>query len=376
MIIMYVSKTSLTIVLRILKKYQRKHKMYHPSYINHISFRYLTYIILKVNLLQEYKLNILKISTIMVNFSSNHFHNKTPRLFKQSWTPLDILDVTLATVDGKQITSKKVSTIGIPQDREEKSCIICDPVVYKTEFEIKEHELAVYEGLISECDYEDTPVNLDGILESTDLDYVEWSFNKVFWDNHRVVSDLEADRKRKKDLEAVKDKMNTKDVTQVEKNINADNEEIVVLDKVEVTEIKFASTDIRYRKKQGTVDSGKERKPPSIKYIDADKEETDVLEKVEVNEIKFASTDIRYRKQQGPVASGKDKKSSSTKRINSEKEGAVALKKIEVTEIKFASTDIRYRKQQGPVHSGNNKKPFRKHEKSQHQYKTKIQNFK
>ena len=374
MIIMYVSKTSLTIVLRILKKYQRKHKMYHPSYINHISFRYLTYIILKVNLLQEYKSNILKMSTTMVNL--NHFHNKTPRLFKQSWTPLDILDVTLATVDGKQITSKKVSTIGIPQDREEKSCIICDPVVYKTEFEIKEHELAVYEGLISECDYEDTPVNLDGILESTDLDYVEWSFNKVFWDNHRVVSDLEADRKRKKDLEAVKDKMNTKDVTQVEKNINADNEEIVVLDKVEVTEIKFASTDIRYRKKQGTVDSGKERKPPSIKYIDADKEETNVLEKVEVNEIKFASTDIRYRKQQGPVASGKDKKSSSTKRINSEKEGAVALKKIEVTEIKFASTDIRYRKQQGPVNSGNNKKPLSKYGRSHNQYKTKKQNVK
>ena len=370
MIIMYVSKTSLTIVLRILMKYQRKHKMYHPSYINHISFRYLTYIILKVNLLQEYKLNILKISTTMVNFSSNHFHNETPRLFKQSWTPLDILDVTLATVDGKRNTSKKVSTIDIPQ---EKSYIICDPVVYKTEFEIKEHELAFYEGLISECDYEDTPVNLDGILESTDLDYVEWSFNKVFWDNHRVVSDLEADRKRKKDLEAVKDKMNTKDVTQVEKNIDADN---VVLDKVEVTEIKFASTDIRYRKKQGTVDSGKERKPPSIKYIDADKEETDVLEKVEVNEIKFASTDIRYRKQQGPVASGKDKKSPSTKGINSEKEGAVALKKIEVTEIKFASTDIRYRKQQGPVHSENKKKPLRKYEKSQHQSKTKRQNVK
>ena len=371
MIIMYVSKTSLTIVLRILKKYQRKHKMYHPSYINHISLRYLTYIILKVNLLQEYKLNILKISTIMVNFSSNHFHNKTPRLFKQSWTPLDILDVTLATVDGKQITSKKVSTIGIPQDREEKSCIICDPVVYKTEFEIKEHELAVYEGLISECDYEDTPVNLDGILESTDLDYVEWSFNKVFWDNHRVVSDLEADRKRKKDLEAVKDKMNTKDVTQVEKNINADNEEIVVLDKVEVTEIKFASTDIRYRKKQGHVDSEKERKPPSIKYIDAEKKETDVLEKVEVNEIKFASTDIRYRKQQGPVASEKDKKPPSIKRINSEKEGTVSLKTIEVTEIKFASTDIRYRKQQGPVNSGNDKKPLSKYGRSYNQYKTK-----
>ena len=215
-----------------------------------------------------------------------------------------------------------------------------------------------------------------GILESNNLDYVEWSFNKVFWDNHRVVSDLEADRKRKKYLEAVKTKMKTKDIIQVAENIDADKEETVVHDKVEVTEIKFASTDIRYRKKQETVDSGKERKPPSIKYIDADKEETNVLEKVEVNEIKFASTDIRYRKQQGPVASGKDKKSSSTKRINSEKEGAVALKKIEVTEIKFASTDIRYRKQQGPVHSGNNKKPLRKYEKSQHQYKTKRQNFK
>ena len=315
----------------------------------------------------------------MVTFFSNHFNNQTPRLFKQLWTSLDFEDVTLATLEEKQITNQKVCTIGIRQDKEEISCNICDPVVYKKEFELKEHEHAIYEGLISEyneSDCEDTPVDLDGILESTDLTYVEWSFNRVFWDNHRVVSDLEADRKRKKDLEVVKDKMNTKDVTQVEKNIDADNEEIVVLDKIEVTEIKFASTDIRYRKKQGTVDSGKERKPPSIKYIDADKEETDVLEKVEVNEIKFASTDIRYRKQQGPVASGKDKKPPSTKRINSEKEGAVALKKIEVTEIKIVSTDIRYRKQQGPVHSENKKKPLRKYEKSQHQSKTKRQNVK
>ena len=72
--------------------------------------------------------------------------------------------------------------------------------------ELKDHEHAVYEGLISECnerDYEDTPVDLDGILESADLTYVEWSFNKVFWDNHRVVSDQEADRERQKDLGAV-----------------------------------------------------------------------------------------------------------------------------------------------------------------------------
>ena len=186
----------------------------------------------------------------MINFSSNHFPNKTPHLFKQLWTPLDIDDVTLATKDESQITSKKVSIIGIRKDREEKSCIICDPVVYKTEFEIKEHELTVYEELISRCDYEDIPVNLDGILESNDLDYVEWSFNKVFWDNHRVVSDLEADRKRKKYLEAVKTKMKTKDIIQVAENIDADKEETVVHDKVEVTEIKFASTDIRYRKKQ------------------------------------------------------------------------------------------------------------------------------
>ena len=43
-------------------------------------------------------------------------------------------------------------------------------------------------------------------------------------------------------------------------------------------------------------------------YIDSGKEETVVTEKVEVPEIRFASTDIRYRKQQVPVDSEKVKK--------------------------------------------------------------------
>ena len=239
----------------------------------------------------------------MVTFSSNNFENKTPRLFKQLWTSLDFEDVTLARVDDKQITNQKVCSIGI-------SCNICDPVLYKTEFELKEHEHAIYEGLISEyndSDCEDTPVDLDGILESTDLTYVEWSFNRVFWDNHRVVSDLEADRQRRKDLGVVEDIMKTKEITKVAENIDAKNEG--VLEKAKVTEIKFASTDIRYRKQKGSVDSGKVKKPPSIKYIDEEKEETVVSEKVK--EIKFASTDIRYRKQQGPVESGSDKKPPS-----------------------------------------------------------------
>ena len=60
-----------------------------------------------------------------------------------------------------------------------------------------------------------------------------------------------------------------------------------------VTEIKFASTDIRYLKQQGPVTSRKDKKPPSIEYIDAEKEGTVVMEKV--TEIKFASADIRYR---------------------------------------------------------------------------------
>ena len=243
----------------------------------------------------------------MVTFFSNHFNNQTPRLFKQLWTSLDFEDVTLATLEEKQITNKKVCTIGIRQDKEEISCNICDPVVYKKEFELKEHEHAIYEGLISEyneSDCEDTPVDLDGILESTDLTYVEWSFNRVFWDNHRVVSDLEADRKRRKDLEVDEDIMKTKEITEVVKNIDASNEG--VLEKVKVNEIKFASTDIRYRKHQGPVDSGKDRKPPSINYIDADKEGTVVMEKV--TDIKFASTDIRYRKQQSPIDSGNYKK--------------------------------------------------------------------
>ena len=64
--------------------------------------------------------------------------------------------------------------------------------------------------------------------------------------------------------------MKTKDIIQVAENIDADKEETVVHDKVEVTEIKFASTDIRYRKKQGPADLEKERKPPSIKNIDAE----------------------------------------------------------------------------------------------------------
>ena len=240
----------------------------------------------------------------MLAFFSNHFDNKTPHLFDQLRTPLDFVNVTLATIDEKQITNKKVCTIGIRQDREDISCNICDPVVYKREFDLKEHEHAVYEGLISECnerDYEDTPVDLDGILESADLAFVEWSFNKVFWDNHRVVSDHKADRERQKDLGAVENIMKTKEITQAAENIDADKE-----GKVEVTEIKFASTDIRYRKHQGPVDSGKDRKPPSINYIDADKEGTVVMEKV--TDIKFASTDIRYRKQESPIDSGNYKK--------------------------------------------------------------------
>ena len=111
----------------------------------------------------------------MLAFFSNHFDNKTPHLFDQLRTPLDFVNVTLATIDEKQITNKKVCTIGIRQDREDISCNICDPVVYKREFDLKEHEHAVYEGLISECnerDYEDTPVDLDGILESADLAFV------------------------------------------------------------------------------------------------------------------------------------------------------------------------------------------------------------
>ena len=198
----------------------------------------------------------------MVTFFSNNFENKTPRLFKQLWTSLDFEDVTLAIVDDKQITNQKVCSIGIRQDGEEISCNICDPVVYKTEFELKEHEHAIYEGLISEyneSDCEDTPVDLDGILESTDLTYVEWSFNRVFWDNHRVVSDLEGDRQRRKDLGVVEDIMKTKEITKVAENIDAKNEG--VLEKAKVTEIKFASTDIRYRKQQGPVDSGKKQEP-------------------------------------------------------------------------------------------------------------------
>ena len=310
----------------------------------------------------------------MVTFSSNHFNNQTPRLFKQLWTSLDFEDVTLATLEEKQITNQKVCTIGIRQDKEEISCNICDPVVYKKEFELKEHEHAIYEGLISEyneSDCEDTPVDLDGILESTDLTYVEWSFNRVFWDNHRVVSDLEADRQRRKDLGVEEDIMKTKEITEVAENIDADNEG--VLEKVKVNEIKFASTDIRYRKQQGPVDSGKDKKPPSIKDIDADKERTDVMEKVKVTDIKFASTDIRYRKQQGSVDSGKVKKPPSIKYIDEEKEGTVVLEKVKV---KFASTDIRYRKQQGPVDSGSEKKPQSKYKRSQNQYKTKKQNVK
>ena len=310
----------------------------------------------------------------MVTFSSNHFNNQTPRLFKQLWTSLDFEDVTLATLEEKQITNQKVCTIGIRQDKEEISCNICDPVVYKKEFELKEHEHAIYEGLISEyneSDCEDTPVDLDGILESTDLTYVEWSFNRVFWDNHRVVSDLEADRKRRKDLGVHEDIMKTKEITEVVKNIDASNEG--VLEKVKVNEIKFASTDIRYRKQQGLVDSGKDKKPPSIKYIDADQERTDVMEKVKVTDIKFASTDIRYRKQQGSVDSGKVKKPPSIKYIDEEKEGTIVMEKVKV---KFASTDIRYRKQQGPVDSGSEKKPQSKYKRSQNQYKTKKQNVK
>ena len=248
----------------------------------------------------------------MVTFSSNHFDNKTPRLFKQLWTSLNFEDVTLATLDEKQITNKKVCTIGIRQDREEISCNICDPVVYKEEFELKENEHAIYEGLISEyneSDCDDTPVDLDEILESTDLTHVEWSFNRVFWDNHRVVSDLEADRQRRKDQGVIEDIMKTKEITKVVENVDADNEGVI--EKVKVTEIKFASTDIRYRKQQGPVDSGKNRKPLSIKYIDEDKERTDIMEKIQVTDIKFASTDIRYRKQQGLVNSGSDKKPPS-----------------------------------------------------------------
>ena len=333
----------------------------------------------------------------MVTFFSNNFENKTPRLFKQLWTSLDFEDVTLAIVDDKQITNQKVCSIGIRQDGEEISCNICDPVVYKTEFELKEHEHAIYEGLISEyndSDCEDTPVDLDGILESTDLTYVEWSFNRVFWDNHRVVSDLEADRQRRKDLEVVEDIMKTKEITKVADNIDAKNEG--VLEKAKVTEIKFASTDIRYRKQKGSVDSGKVKKPPSIKYIDeekeetvvseknkkppsikyihADKERTDEMEKVQVTEIKFASTDIRYRKQKGSVDSGKVKKPPSIKYIDEEKEETVVSEKVK--EIKFASTDIRYRKQQGPVESGSDKKPPSKYKRSHNQYKTKKQNVK
>ena len=119
----------------------------------------------------------------MVTFSSNHFDDKTPRLFKQLWTSLNFEDVTLATLDEKPITNKKVCTISIRQDGEENSCNICDPVVYKQEFELQEHEHAIYEELISECnqsDCEDTPVDLEGILASTDLTYIEWSFNRVF----------------------------------------------------------------------------------------------------------------------------------------------------------------------------------------------------
>ena len=152
-------------------------------------------------------------STTVVNFTSIHFDNETPHLFNQLRTPFDFINVTLAIIDEKQITNKKVCTNGIRQDREEISCNICDPVVYKRELELKDHEHAVYEGLISECnerDYEDTPVDLDGILESADLTYAEWSFNKVFWDNQRVVSDQEADRERQKDLGAVDDIMKTK----------------------------------------------------------------------------------------------------------------------------------------------------------------------
>ena len=291
------------------------------------------------------------------------------------WNNLDFEDVTLARVNEKQITNLNVCTIGIRQDREEISCNICDPVVYKEEFELKENEHAIYEGLISEyneSDCEDTPVDLDGILESTDLTYVEWSFNRVFWDNHRVVSDLEADRQRRKDLGVVEDIMKTKENTKVVKNMDTDNEGVI--EKVKVNEIKFASTDIRYRKQQGLVDSGKDKKPPSIKYIDADKERTDVMEKVKVTDIKFASTDIRYRKQQGSVDSGKVKKPPSIKYIDEEKEETVVSEKVK--EIKFASTDIRYRKQQGPVESGSDKKPPSKYKRSHNQYKTKKQNVK
>ena len=294
-----------------------------------------------------------------------------------SWTSLDFEDVTLATLEEKQITNQKVCTIGIRQDKEEISCNICDPVVYKKEFELKEHEHAIYEGLISEyneSDCEDTPVDLDGILESTDLNYVEWSFNRVFWDNHRVVSDLEADRQRRKDLGVVEDIMKTKEITKVVENVDADNEGVI--EKVKVTEIKFASTDIRYRKQQRPVDSGKNRKPLSIKHIDEDKERTDIMEKIQVTDIKFASTDIRYRKKQGSVDSGKVKKPPSFNYIDEEKERSEVMEKVQVTDIKFASTDIRYRKQQGLVNSGSDKKPPSKYKRSHNQYKTKKQNVK
>ena len=313
----------------------------------------------------------------MVTFSSNHFDDKTPRLCKQLWTSLNFEDVTLATLDEKQITNKKVCTIGIRQEREEISCNICDPVVYKEEFELKENEHAIYEGLISEyneSDCDDTPVDLDGILESTDLNYVEWSFNRVFWDNHRVVSDLEADRQRRKDLGVVEDIMKTKEITKVVENVDADNEGVI--EKVKVTEIKFASTDIRYRKQQRPVDSGKNRKPLSIKHIDEDKERTDIMEKIQVTDIKFASTDIRYRKKQGSVDSGKVKKPPSFNYIDEEKERSEVMEKVQVTDIKFASTDIRYRKQQGLVNSGSDKKPPSKYKRSHNQYKTKKQNVK
>ena len=155
------------------------------------------------------------------------------------------------------IDTTNVCTNGREQEKVEFACNDCD-TVYKTGFELKGHVQAVYEGLISECnqcDYEATPVDLDGILESKDLTYVEWWFNRFFWDNHRVVSDLEADLDRQKE-----DVMKKGEITQLTEYIDSGKEETVVTEKVEVPEIRFASTDIRYRKQQVPVDSGKVKK--------------------------------------------------------------------------------------------------------------------
>ena len=46
-------------------------------------------------------------------------------------------------------------------------------------------------------------------------------------------------------------------------NIDEEKERSEVMEKVQVTDIKFASTDIRYRKQQGLVNSGSDKKPPS-----------------------------------------------------------------------------------------------------------------